>query len=166
MDIFDHDVIRDLYDDLKKERIKYRKDLEERQARMKQIDDYLDGLLNKDENDVQVFLARKVENLYREDIEYRRGQRNKLSIECDCIEEYIRRLDVRIEKLKKLLSNQSSMLHVKHLLGPSSIDLLTDVIQKIKSISVHMNDDPEQTKTDLKIIEKEIYKVIDNLKNA
>ena len=166
MDIFDHDVIRDLYDDLKKERIKYRKDLEERQARVKEIDDYLDGLFNKDENDVQVFLARKVENLYREDIEYRRGQRNKISIECGCIEEYIHRLDSRIEKLRKLLSDQSSMLHVKHLLGPSSVDLLTDVIQKIESISVRMDDDSEQIKADLKIMEKEIYKVIDNLKNA
>ena len=55
---------------------------------------------------------------------------------------------------------------MKHLLGPSSVDLLTDVIQKIESISVRMDDDSEQIKADLKIMEKEIYKVIDNLKNA
>lgn len=165
MDIFDYDVLRELYDDLKKERVKYRKDLEERKTKIKEIDEYLDGLLNKDENDIQVFLARKVESLYREEVEYRRKEIDRISIECGCIEEYIRRLDIRIEKLRKLLSDRSSMLHVKHLLGPSSLDLLNDVILKIKSIYFCMDDDSDKVKGDLKIMEREIYKVIDNLKN-
>lgn len=164
MDIFDYDVIRELYDDLKKDRAKYRKDLEERKRRIKEIDSYLDGLLNKNENDIQVFLARKVENMYREDVEYMKVQRDKISIECGCIEEYIHSLDIRIEKLRKLFSDSSSMLHVKHLLGPSSVDLLNDSIQDINLLYSHM-DDSDHVKADLKVIENKICKVINNIKN-
>lgn len=58
------------------------------------------------------------------------------------------------------------MLHVKHLLGPSSIDLLNDVIQKMKLISIRIDNDPDQAKIDLENIENDIYRVIENLKNV
>ena len=43
------------------------------------------------------------------------------------------------------------MLHVKHLLGPSSIDLLNDVIQKMKLISIRIDNDPENHQISLYI---------------
>jgi hypothetical protein len=55
---------------------------------------------------------------------------------------------------------------VKHLLGPSSIDLLNDVIQKMKLISIRIDNDPDQAKIDLENIENDIYRVIENLKNV
>lgn len=167
MDIFDYDVIREIYDDLKKEQKKYREDLQQRKEKIKKIDEYLNGLLNRDENDAQVFLARKIENLYREDIDRNRREKEKISAECDCLEEYLHTLNINIDKLRKVLfNNNQSMLHVKHLLVPSSIDLLNDVIQKINSVSNRMADSSKQLKADLKDIKKKIYIVIENLKNT
>ena len=165
MDTFDYDIINEIYNDLKREQSKYKKDLEERQRIIKEINNYLNSLLDKEENDAQVFLARKIESLYREDIECSRREKERISIECDSLEKYIHALDVKIAKLKKVLSANSSMLHVKHLLDPSSIDLLTDVVHKIKLVSIRVDEDPDQAKVVLEDIEKDIYRVIENLKS-
>ena len=166
MDIFDYDIINEIYNDLKREQSIYKKDLEDKKKKIDEINNYLTGLLDKDQNEAQVFLARKIESLYREDIERGRREKEKISIECDSLEKYIHALDFKILKLKKVLSVNSSMLHVKHLLGPSSIDLLNDVIQKMKLISIRIDNDPDQAKIDLENIENDIYRVIENLKNV
>lgn len=101
MDIFDYDIINEIYNDLKREQSKYKKDLEDKKKKIDEINNYLTGLLDKDQNEAQVFLARKIESLYREDIERGRREKEKISIECDSLEKYIHALDFKILKLKK-----------------------------------------------------------------
>ena len=60
MDIFDYDIINEIYNDLKREQKKNKKDLEDKKKKIDEINNYLTGLLDKDQNEAQVFLARKI----------------------------------------------------------------------------------------------------------
>lgn len=162
MDYYKYTAVQEIYDSLKKEAIKYRKDIEDKKSDIRKIDNYLDSLLNKDENDIHVFLARKVENLYRDDIEQNKMKKERLIIECDYLEEYIQALDIKIEKLDKILYDDSSMLHVKHLSDLSSIDIVMNIFQKIQFLYSHMDYNTDSLKHELIAIENNIDKIIED----
>ena len=69
MDRNSYEVLCEIHSDMKKELEKHLAEMAEKRKRIEQIDSYMNGLLSKEENDLQVFLPRRVENLYRDDIE-------------------------------------------------------------------------------------------------
>ena len=83
MDIENFGVIEELYRDIKKEQEQQTLTLSKKKNRIAQIDTYLDGLLSKEQNDLQVFLPRKIEDVYHDVITTNKEEKEKLVSECD-----------------------------------------------------------------------------------
>lgn len=182
MDAGNFEIIQSIYDELKKEKKSKSDIVAEKKNRIAEIDVYLDSLLNKDESDLRVFLPRKVEDVYRDVIEQNKQQREQLIAECDEIEKQICLQDSRIEQLDKIISDKSSMLHVKQLsmldvqekerqriardLHDTSLQNLTHLIHKVELSSLYIDQDPIKAKLELATVENGIRKVIDDIRNS
>lgn len=181
MDGANFGIIQEMYDELKEEREKRLTDLHEKKNKVAEIDTYLNSLLNKDENDFQVFLPRKMESVYKDVIEQNEQQKEKLFSECDELEKQLSVDENRIAKLENFLSG-SSMLHVKQLsildaqekerqriardLHDTSLQNLTHLVHKIELSSLYIDEDPVKAKLELATVEKGIRKVIEEIRNS
>lgn len=182
MDVAIYEVIQSIYDEFKKEQEdKYRK-LDEKKNRILEIDTYLNSLFNKEESDLRVFLPRKIEDVYHDVIEQNRQQREQLVAECDTLEKQIHFQNNKIDQLKKIISDKSSMLHVKQLsmldvqekerqriardLHDTSLQNLTHLIHKVELSSLYIDQDPIKAKLELATVENGIRKVIDDIRNS
>lgn len=170
MDRNSYEVLCEIHSDMKKELEKHLAELAEKRKRIEEIDSYMNGLLNKEENDLQVFLPRKVENLYRDDIEQCRKEREKLILECDSLQGYIQSEYEKVERLDKLKFDLLQMLHVKQFsaLKVSSLQILSRLIPEIRSVSEHMearNEDMIKAKQVLSGMEQDIGTVIADVKD-
>lgn len=182
MNMINNEIIQTMYDDLKKSHIGLTSDLNEKKNKIIEIDTYLDSLLSKEESDLRVFLPRKVENIYSDVIEQNKQQREQLVSECDEIERQLYLEKRRIEQLEKILSDDSSMLHVKQLsildaqekerqriardLHDTSLQNLTHLVHKVELTSLYIDDDPVKAKLELATVEKGIRKVIEEIRNT
>ena len=182
MNMINNEIIQTMYDDLKKSHIGLTSDLNEKKNKIIEIDTYLDSLLSKEESDLRVFLPRKVENIYSDVIEQNKQQREQLVSECDEIERQLHLEKRRIEQLEKILSDDSSMLHVKQLsildaqekerqriardLHDTSLQNLTHLVHKVELTSLYIDDDPVKAKLELATVEKGIRKVIEEIRNT
>lgn len=182
MNLTNNEIIQTMYDDLKKEQNKLISDLNEKKKEIVEIDAYLNSLLDKEQSDMKVFLPRKVENIYSDVIEQNKQKREQLVLECDKIEKQIHFDDNKIEKLEKIISDDSSMLHVKQLsildaqekerqriardLHDTSLQNLTHLVHKVELASLYIDDDPVKAKLELATIEKRIRKVIEEIRNS
>ena len=182
MDSSNFEIIQSMYDELKKEQTIRQSALQDKKSKIAEIDVYLNSLLNKEESDLQVFLPRKVEDVYRDVIQQNRQQKEKLLAECDELEKKIYLDEGRMEQLKKILSGSSSMFHVKQLsildvqekerqriardLHDTSLQNLTHLIHKIELSSLYIDEDPVKAKLELATVEKGIRKVIDEIRNS
>lgn len=181
MDIENFGVIEDLYSDIKKEQEEQSKSLEKKKCQIAEIDTYLDGILSKEQNDLQVFLPRKVENLYHDVIEQNKQKREKLVAECDEIEKFLHMGEVKLERLERIIANQSVLLHLKQLsvldvqekerqriardLHDSSLQNLTHLVHKVELSSLYIDQDPVKAKLELATVESGLRKVIDDIRN-
>lgn len=182
MDAANFDIIQSIYDELKKEKKNKSDVVIEKKNKIAEIDAYLDSLLNKDESDLRVFLPRKIEDVYRDVIEQNKQQKEQLLSECDELEKQIHLQDSRIEQLDKIISDKSSMLHVKQLsmldvqekerqriardLHDTSLQNLTHLIHKVELSSLYIDQDPIKAKLELATVENGIRKVIDDIRNC
>ncbi|MBD5488485.1 MAG: hypothetical protein HDR13_06780 [Lachnospiraceae bacterium] len=178
----DYEIIQEIYDDLKMEQTSHLSELNEKKIEIDSIDTYLNGLLNKEESDLKVFLARKVENVYADVIEQNKQKREKLVSECDEIEKQIHLENNRIEQLEKVLAEKSFMLHVKQLsildaqekerqriardLHDTSLQNLTHLVHKVELSSLYIDKDPVKAKLELATVGKGIRKVIEEIRNS
>lgn len=181
MDAANYEIIQTMYDELKKDQQERQFLLQERKHKITEIDTYLNGLLNKEESDLQVFLPRKVEDVYHDVIEQNRQQKEKLLSECDELEKQLHSDENKIEQLKKFMSS-SSMLHVKQFsiqdaqekerqriardLHDTSLQNLTHLIHKVELSSLYIDEDPVKAKLELATVEKGIRKVIEEIRNC
>ena len=181
MDLSSYEIIQTMYDELKKEQTNRFSDLQERKSKIAEIDAYLNSLLSKEESDLQVFLPRKVEDVYHDVIEQNKQQKEKLVVECDELEKQFHSDEYKMEQLEKVLS-EASMLHVKQLsildaqekerqriardLHDTSLQNLTHLIHKIELSSLYIDEDPVKAKLELATVEKGIRKVIDEIRNS
>lgn len=181
MNLANYEIIQTMYDELKREREAKLFSLEENKNRIEEIDAYLNNLLNKEESDLQVFLPRKVENIYHDVIEQNKHEREKLLYEIDEIEKQILLEESRMEQLKKVLSD-SSMLHVKQLsildaqekerqriardLHDTSLQNLTHLVHKVELSSLYIDEDSVQAKLELATVAKGIRRVIEEIRNS
>lgn len=181
MDSSNYEIIQAMYDELKKEQTSRLTALQEKKSKIAEIDTYLNGLLNKEKSDLQVFLPRKVEDVYHDVIEQSTQQKDKLLAECDELEKQFRLDENRIEQLEKILSD-TSMLHVKQLsildaqekerqriardLHDTSLQNLTHLVHKLELSSLYIDEDPVKAKLELATIEKGIRKVIEEIRNS
>ena len=181
MDSSSYEIIQAMYDELKKEQTSRRTALQEKKSKIAEIDIYLNGLLNKEESDLQVFLPRKVDDVYRDVIEQSTQQKEKLLGECDELEKRFHSDENRIEQLEKILSD-TSMSHVKQLsildaqekerqriardLHDTSLQNLTHLVHKVELSSLYIDEDPVKAKLELATIEKGIRKVIEEIRNS
>ena len=181
MDSSNYEVIKTLYDELKKEQTSLLSVLNEKKNRIAEIDTYLNSLLNKEESDLKVFLPRKVEDVYHDVIEQNKQQREKILFECDELTKQLHLTEHRTEQLEKILSD-TSMLHVKQLsildaqekerqriardLHDTSLQNLTHLIHKVELSSLYIDEDPVKAKLELATIEKGIRKVIEEIRNS
>lgn len=181
MDAANYEIVQTMYDELKREQADQLKALHEKKNKIAEIDTYLNSLLNKEESDLQVFMPRKVEDVYRDVIKQNEQQKEKLLSECDALEKTLRLDENRIVQLEKILSD-SSMLHVKQLsildaqekerqriardLHDTSLQNLTHLIHKVELSSLYIDEDPVKAKLELATIEKGIRKVIEEIRNS
>ena len=170
MDRNSYEVLCEIHSDMKKELEKHLAELAEKRKRIEEIDSYMNGLLSKEENDLQVFLPRRVENLYRDDIEQCRKEREKLILECDSLQGYIQSEYEKVERLDKLKFDLLKMLHVKQFstLNVSSLQILSRLIPEIRSVSDNMeveDGDMIKAKQVLSGIEQDIGTVIADAKD-
>ena len=181
MDAANYEIVQTMYDELKREQADQLKALHEKKNKIAEIDTYLNSLLNKEESDLQVFMPRKVEDVYRDVIKQNEQQKEKLLSECDALEKTLRLDENRIARLEKILSD-SSMLHVKQLsildaqekerqriardLHDTSLQNLTHLIHKVELSSLYIDEDPVKAKLELATIEKGIRKVIEEIRNS
>lgn len=182
MDYTNYEIIQEIYDDLKKEQTSHFSELNEKKVEIDAIDTYLNSILNKEESDLKVFLARKVENVYADVIEQNRQKREKLVSECDEIEKQIHSENNRIDQLEKVLAEKSFMLHVKQLsildaqekerqriardLHDTSLQNLTHLVHKVELSSLYIDEDPVKAKLELATVSKGIRKVIEEIRNS
>ena len=180
MDSSNFEIIQSMYDDLKKEQTSRQLDLQDKKSKIAEIDTYLNSLLNKEMNDLQVFLPRKVEDVYHDVIEQNKQQKEKLLAECGELERLLQIDENRMEQLDKFLSG-SSMFHVKQLsildaqekerqriardLHDTSLQNLTHLIHKVELSSLYIDEDPVRAKLELATVEKGIREVIDDIRN-
>ncbi|RKI86241.1 sensor histidine kinase [bacterium 0.1xD8-71] len=181
MDIENFGVIEDLYSDIKKEQEEQLESLKKKKCQIAEIDTYLDGILSKEQNDLQVFLPRKVENLYHDVIEQNKQKREKLVAECDEIEKFLHMGEVKLERLERIIANQSVLFHLKQLsvldvqekerqriardLHDSSLQNLTHLVHKVELSSLYIDQDPVKAKLELATVESGLRKVIDDIRN-
>ena len=181
MDSSNFEIIQTMYDDLKREQREREYLLQDRKNKINEIDTYLNGLLNKEESDLQVFLPRKVEDVYHDVIEKKKQQKEKLLAECDELEKQIYSDENRMGQLEKFLSG-SSMLHVKQLsildaqekerqriardLHDTSLQNLTHLVHMVELSSLYIDEDPVKAKLELATVEKGIRKVIEEIRNC
>lgn len=181
MDVSSLEIIKLMYDELKENQAGRQAALHERESKIAEIDIYLNGLLNKEESDLHVFLPRKVEDVYRDVIEQNKQQKDTLISECDEIEKLLHADEHRIEQLEKILSD-SSMLHVKQLsildaqekerqriardLHDTSLQNLTHLVHKLELSSLYIDEDPVKAKLELATVEQGVRKVIEEIRNC
>lgn len=181
MEAANYEIIQTMYNELKREQTERQNALHEKRERIAEIDTYLNSLLNKEESDLQVFMPRKVEDVYRDVIKQNEQEKEKILSECDALEKSLRLDENRIEQLEKILSD-SSMLHVKQLsildaqekerqriardLHDTSLQNLTHLIHKVELSSLYIDEDPVKAKLELATVEKGIRKVIEEIRNS
>lgn len=181
MDIENFGVIEELYHDIKKELDRQSSSLQKKKFQIEEIDTYLENLLSKDQSDFQVFLPRKVEDVYHDVIEQNKQQREKLVTECDDIEKLLHTGNVRLERLEKVIADQSVVLHMKQLsvldvqekereriardLHDSSLQNLTHLVHKVELSSLYIDQDVVKAKLELATVEQGLRKVIDDIRN-
>ena len=180
MDSSNIEIIQTMYDEMKKRQAERQSILQEKKNQITEIDTYLNSLLNKEENDLQVFLPRKVEDVYRDVIEQNKQQKIKLLDECDELERQFHSDESKMEQLEKFLSG-SSMFHVKQLsildaqekerqriardLHDTSLQNLTYLVHKVELSSLYIDEDPVKAKLELATVEKGIREVIEDIRN-
>ena len=182
MDAENYEIVQTMYDELKKEQALLLSTLHEKKDRIAEIDAYLNSLLNKEESDLQVFLPRKVEDVYHDVIEQNKQQKEILLAECDKLEKQLRSDENKIMQLEKVISGSSSMLHVKQLsildaqekerqriardLHDTSLQNLTHLIHKVELGSLYIDEDPVRAKLELATVAKGIRQVIEEIRNS
>ena len=181
MDTENYEIVQTMCDELKSEQTTLLSALHEKKDKIAEIDAYLNSLLNKEESDLQVFLPRKVEDVYHDVIEQHEQQKHKLLTECGELEKQLHSNENIIKQLEKVISG-SSMLHVKQLsildaqekerqriardLHDTSLQNLTHLIHKVELSSLYIDEDPVKAKLELAIVEKGIRKVIEEIRNS
>ena len=181
MDIKNYRVIEDLHRDIKKELEQQTLSLSKKKNRIVEIDTYLEGLLSKEQNDLQVFLPRKIEDVYHDVITTNKEEKEKLVSECDEIERFLNIGKIRLERLERIVENQSVLLHMKQLsvldvqekerqriardLHDSSLQNLTHLVHKVELSSLYIDQDPIKAKLELATVEQGLRKVIDDIRN-
>ena len=181
MDSSNYEIIQEMYNELKKEQTSRLSVLHEKKNSIAEIDIYLNSLLNKEESDVQVFLPRKVEDVYRDVIEKFELQKKVLFDECDELEKQLHLDENRMRKLEKILSD-TSMLHVKQFsildaqekerqriardLHDTSLQNLIHLVHKVELSSLYIDEDPVKARLELATIEKGIREVIEEIRNS
>ena len=182
MDASNYEIIQSIYNELKKEQTGKFGELNEKKNRIVEIDTYLNSLLNKEESDLRIFLPRKVEDVYHDVIEQNKQQKEKLMAECDELEKQIHLQDSKIDQLEKIISDKSSMSHVKQFsildaqekerqriardLHDTSLQNLTHLVHKVELSSLYIDQDPIKAKLELATVESGIRKVIDDIRNS
>lgn len=181
MDIENFEMIEDLYSEMKKEREQQSLSLEKKKGQIAEIDIYLESLLNKEQSDLQVFLPRKVEDVYHDVIKHNRQEKEKLVTECDEIEKNLHTGNIRLDRLERILADQSALLHKKQLsvldvqekerqriardLHDSSLQNLTHLVHKVELSFLYIDQDPVKAKLELATVEQGLRKVIDDIRN-
>lgn len=181
MDSSNYEIIQEMYNELKKEQTSRLSALNEKKNNIAEIDAYLNSLLNKEENDLQVFLPRKVEDVYRDDIEKCKLRKEILLSECEELEKQFHLDESKMKKLEKVLAD-TCMLHVKQLsildaqekerqriardLHDTSLQNLTHLVHKVELSLLYIDEDPVKTKLELATIENGIREVIEEIRNS
>lgn len=175
-------IIKEMYNDLKKEYADQSALLDNKRSRILEIDSYVESILNKEQNDLQVFLPRKVEDVYHDVLKQNHDEKEKLIFECDEIEKLLHKEKSRLENLEQVISDDSFKLHVKQLsvleiqekerqriardLHDSSLQNLTHLVHKIELSSLYIDQDPIKAKLELATVEKNLRKVIEDIRNS
>lgn len=171
-----------LYNDALSEKKKFEEELMEKNIEVKEIDTFLNGLLNKDENDVHVFQPRKVEDIYADVIKENNDKRDVLNDEIKYLEKAIvektlfidnisnvlsdNQNDDSIEKQKLVLSIQETeRKKIANDLHDTVLQTLTHTIHELELCNLYVDQDTVKAKKEIASAENNIRTVIDEIRN-
>lgn len=182
--------IKDMYNSLQEEAEGLELKIKSNLLRISEIDEYLDSLYNKEDEDFKVFSPWNVEHVYKENIDINKTEKYKL--ENDNIELYSRLNRVRsfmyaleadasfdssnvspvTESIQKesnlavLDMQESERQRIARDLHDTSLQNLAHLVHKIELASMYIDKDPLQAKLELAAVNKNLKAVIEEIRNT
>jgi hypothetical protein len=154
--------------------------IDENTVRIKEVQNYTQGILSKEEEDFKVFSPRKVENTYKKELEESRlkqadyenqenqllGKREKLNALINVMQKIAEEDRPTVSDVQKPNSLPKKKTH-KHEQPVDDKGLLEDIsqqlnhlIDKIEVSTKFVIHDPVRTKTELKLVNENLKKII------
>lgn len=174
-------IIKEMYDDLKKEYVEQLSNLEFKKSKILEIDTYLESIFNEEQNDLHVFTPKKTEDVFQSIVDQKRKEKEKIVSECDEIDLLSHKNKKRLDQLEQIMSDDSFLLHMKQFsvleiqekerqriardLHDSSLQILTHLVHKAELTSLYIDQDSIKAKLELATIEKNLRKVIEDIRN-
>lgn len=145
-------IIKEMYDDLKKEYVEQLSNLEFKKSKILEIDTYLESIFNEEQNDLHVFTPKKTEDVFQSIVDQKRKEKEKIVSECDEIDLLSHKNKKRLDQLEQIMSDDSFLLHMKQFsvleiqekerqriardLHDSSLQILTHLVHKAELTSL------------------------------
>lgn len=174
-------IIKEMYDDLKKEYVEQLSNLEFKKSKILEIDTFLESIFNEEQNDLHVFTPKKTEDVFQSIVDQKRKEKEKIVSECDEIDLLSHKNKKRLDQLEQIMSDDSFLLHMKQFsvleiqekerqriardLHDSSLQILTHLVHKAELTSLYIDQDSIKAKLELATIEKNLRKVIEDIRN-
>ena len=176
--------IQDMYHSLKEEADNLDAQIKRNLLRISEIEEYLDSLYRKEDEDFKVFSPWNVEHIHKENISINKTERNKL--ENDNKELYSRlnkvhsfmyalEADTEIANEKQLNKEtnfavldmqESERQRIARDLHDTSLQNLAHLVHKIELASMYIDKDPLQAKLELAAVNKNLKAVIEEIRNT
>ena len=151
--------------------------------RISEIDEYLNSLYKREEEDFKVFSPWNVEQIYKEDIENHKTEKNKLEIDnkslysrLNKVNNYLSALeDIEVKdfqdsdkmrNLKILDIQENERQRIARDLHDTSLQNLAHLGHKIELASMYIDKDPIQAKLELVAVNKNLKAVIEEIRNT
>lgn len=183
-----HYTIKDMYDSLKEEEegleVKIRSNL----LRISEIDEYLDSLYKKEDEDYKVFSPWNVEHIHRESIENNKAEKYKLEndnkqlysrlnrvrsflhvLEDEVINNNLSANSINIKNesnLNVLDMQECERQRIARDLHDTSLQNLAHLVHKTELVSMYIDKDPLQAKLELATVNKNLKVIIEEIRNT
>lgn len=169
MRLEDYNALYEMLNEFRLEAAELEKQIEERLGYIREAEAHLRAFENLEPEDKKFFSPRKVEILYKEEID--RIKEEKSSHERQNHELRARKavIDGRIEKLEAVLSHEKKDFSVRAEKTKerqnASVKSLREIVSKIEKSSAFIEKSPIQARQDFAIIAKSLRKIADNMQN-
>lgn len=191
-----HFSLKDMYDSLQEEAEDLELKIKSNLLRISEIDEYLDSLYNKEDEDYKVFSPWNVEHIHKENIDNNKTEKYKLendnrklysrlnrvrsfiyALEADTsLNSFINNDFSNILPVTESLQKESNLAmldmqeserqRIARDLHDTSLQNLAHLVHKIELASMYIDKDPLQAKLELAAVNKNLKSVIEEIRNT